>query len=514
MASIPIGELLVDNGQITPEELEQAEAENKKTGEPITSVLAKLGFITENGLKNALELQYGVMYMNLSKREPEEELIAMLPEKMIREQQAVPVAQQGERLTVAMVDPNDSAALSEIQKTLSGKQVKPVVCLEEQFTKFVDRAFHVDEKTTNGNGSAPSDEHKPGSDATAETKDAPAADSKSDTLSDSKNESPAEAIIGTIVEPSSQSESKSEATARIESLESKPESAPLNRSESATESKSDSAPESKSDSAPESKSDSAPESKSDSAPAPISDSTPESKSDSAAEFKSESAPESKSDSASDSKTESPEIKSDTVPTDAASQSGAEAALALSRAETAIAKAEAGLAKAETAIAKAQSEPAQDTQEMKARPAPAETAAPAPEPEPAREEEHAPKSEADQLTETDLAKRAQEEAIVLLANQILGSAIKRHCSNIHITMGPRESLVKYRLNGRLMVDRKLPNTIVVALVARYKMMARLNLAERKEPQDGHIKVKSAAKEIVCLISVVPQDHGENVVIWIV
>lgn len=121
---------------------------------------------------------------------------------------------------------------------------------------------------------------------------------------------------------------------------------------------------------------------------------------------------------------------------------------------------------------------------------------------------------DSFNEVDLAKRAQEEAIVLLANQILGSAIKRHCSNIHIQMGARESIVHYRLNGRLVVDRKLPNTVVTALVARYKMMARLNLAERKEPQDGHIKVKSASKEIVCLISVIPTDHGESIVIWIV
>jgi len=120
---------------------------------------------------------------------------------------------------------------------------------------------------------------------------------------------------------------------------------------------------------------------------------------------------------------------------------------------------------------------------------------------------------DNISEHALARKAQEEAIVLLANQILGGAIKRHCSNIHITSGEKQAVVQYRLNGMLYVDRKLPRTILNALIARYKMMARMNLAERNLPQDGHIKVKSSSKEIVCLVSTIPGEHGENVVIWI-
>jgi type II secretory ATPase GspE/PulE/Tfp pilus assembly ATPase PilB-like protein len=120
----------------------------------------------------------------------------------------------------------------------------------------------------------------------------------------------------------------------------------------------------------------------------------------------------------------------------------------------------------------------------------------------------------ELNEIALAKRAQEEAIVLLANQILGGAIKRHCSNIHVSPGEREATVYYRSNGTLYADRKLPKTVVTAVIARYKMMARLNLAEKGVCQDGHIKVKSSAKEIVCLISIFPTAHGEHVGIWIV
>jgi type IV pilus assembly protein PilB len=118
-----------------------------------------------------------------------------------------------------------------------------------------------------------------------------------------------------------------------------------------------------------------------------------------------------------------------------------------------------------------------------------------------------------MGETELAKRAQEEAIVLLANQILGNAIKRHCSNIHIVNNAKECFVHYRASGNLTVDRRLPKTISSVLVARFKMMARLNLAERKQPQDGHIKVRLSAKEIVCLVSILPTQFGENIVIWI-
>jgi type II secretory ATPase GspE/PulE/Tfp pilus assembly ATPase PilB-like protein len=388
-----IGDLLVDNGQITPEELEQAEAEKIKTGEPIGSILSKMGFVTENSLKNALELQYGVNYINLAKREPEEELIALLPEDLIRKELAVPVSLQGERLTIAMVDPGDLAALDEVKKKLDGRLVKTVVCLEEEFFKFLDRAFAVEEKSGN-NGSK-----------------------------ESHAETPAET-----------------------SAEADPETA-LH------------------------------------APAQVPDAlvqVPE-------------VPE---------VPELPEVpEAPATPNDKAGQ----------------------LNKSEESSQLYSDQPVFDTQEMRARPAPGAAEAteivdinePATDSEQVEEPPQATKPDTlDTFNEVDLAKRAQEEAIVLLANQILGSAIKRHCSNIHIQMRARESIVYYRLNGRLIIDRKLPNTVVTALVARYKMMARLNLAERQEPQDGHIKVKSASKEIVCLISVMPTDHGENIVIWIV
>ncbi len=392
MASIrkAIGDLLVDNGLITPEELEQAQAEREKTGEPIGIVLSKLGLATESNLKNALELQYGVNYINLAKREPEDDLIALLPEQLIREQLAVPVSQQGERLTIAMVDPSDPAALDEVKSKLGDRQVKTVVCLEEEFFKFIDKAFGVQERLENG----ASEE-----DLLVETVDDQQQEQKEPTTT-------AHSPEANLDKSGIQEESNPGAGTTLEGSSEAKEAGAADYSEM--------------------------------------------KEFDTQELKARPTPEAQT-----TQTESASTRSLELPSESA-----------------------------------------NSQE--------------------EDLQHLAKSESklDAFNEVDLAKRAQEEAIVLLANQILGSAIKRHCSNIHIQMGNRESVVHYRLNGRLIVDRKLPNTVVTALVARYKMMARLNLAERKDPQDGHIKVKSASKEIVCLISVVPTDHGENVVIWIV
>ncbi|HEY9683921.1 MAG TPA: ATPase, T2SS/T4P/T4SS family [Oculatellaceae cyanobacterium] len=110
-------------------------------------------------------------------------------------------------------------------------------------------------------------------------------------------------------------------------------------------------------------------------------------------------------------------------------------------------------------------------------------------------------------------KAEEEAVVLLANQILGGAIKRSATHIHIIPGDREATVHYRLNGALVLDRKLPKTIVNSVIDRYKIMAKLPVGERAAV-DGHIKVKSSSKEVVCLVSIIPTSVGEYAVVWIV
>jgi type IV pilus assembly protein PilB len=136
-----IGELLVDNGQISPEELQQAQDERNKTGEPISKVLFRLGLADENQVKNALELEYGVNYVPLKKLTPDLKTILLVPEKLVKEHEAIPLAQEGSRLTLAMVTPSNFAAFNVFKGRLPSWQIKPVVCSEDDFWDFVTRAY-------------------------------------------------------------------------------------------------------------------------------------------------------------------------------------------------------------------------------------------------------------------------------------------------------------------------------------------------------------------------------------
>ncbi|PWT95453.1 MAG: hypothetical protein C5B53_11425 [Candidatus Melainabacteria bacterium] len=142
-----IGELLVDNGQISPEQLQQAQEERNKTGEPISKVLFRLGLADENQVKNALELEYGVNYVPLKKLTPDLKTILLVPEKLVKEQEAIPLAQEGSRLTLAMVTPSNFTAFNIFKGRLPSWQIKPVVCNEDDFWDFVTRAYTAPELT-------------------------------------------------------------------------------------------------------------------------------------------------------------------------------------------------------------------------------------------------------------------------------------------------------------------------------------------------------------------------------
>ncbi|HEY9867638.1 MAG TPA: ATPase, T2SS/T4P/T4SS family, partial [Candidatus Obscuribacterales bacterium] len=118
-----------------------------------------------------------------------------------------------------------------------------------------------------------------------------------------------------------------------------------------------------------------------------------------------------------------------------------------------------------------------------------------------------------VNDLDLARQAQDAPIVLLANQILAKAIKRRCSDIHVEPQEKEVTVRYRLDGVMFIDRRLPKAILAALVSRYKIMADLDIAERRVPQDGRIRVRFSGKDIDFRVSTIPGKHGEKVVMRI-
>ncbi|MDR3614884.1 MAG: ATPase, T2SS/T4P/T4SS family [Candidatus Obscuribacterales bacterium] len=292
-----IGELLVDNGLITAEELKIVQQERMKTGEPISLILSRLGLANETHLKNALEVQFGVSYVSLAKSIVQIEALQLLPEKLIRQHQVVPISQEDNTLIVAMVNPNNLLALDDIKYRLRGIRVKPMVCTEDDFQHFMETIYSNKQDELNAAGDALAD------------------------------------------------------MTFIES----------------------------------------------------------------------------------------EVDLSTLDIMAEND--------------------------------------------------------------------------EEINDLDLAKQAQDAPIVHLANQILAKAIKKRCSDVHVEPQDKHVTVRYRLDGVLFVDRKLPKAVLAALVSRYKIMADLDIAERRLPQDGRIRVRFSGKDIDFRVSTIPSKHGEKIVMRI-
>jgi hypothetical protein len=129
---------MVENGFLTPEEWDLIQLEHQRTNEPMAFILTRLGLASENHIKNALELQYGVNYVNLSNlEEVTDECLATLSPWIVKRHRVVPIAFDGKKLVLAMINPNNLLALDDVEISMKGISVKPVVCTEESFTRFM-----------------------------------------------------------------------------------------------------------------------------------------------------------------------------------------------------------------------------------------------------------------------------------------------------------------------------------------------------------------------------------------
>ncbi|MGQ9574190.1 MAG: GspE/PulE family protein [Thermoguttaceae bacterium] len=111
--------------------------------------------------------------------------------------------------------------------------------------------------------------------------------------------------------------------------------------------------------------------------------------------------------------------------------------------------------------------------------------------------------------------AQEPSVVRLVNEILVEAVEARASDIHLEAQAAGMKIRYRIDGVLQ-DQPAPpeiNRFQAAIVSRLKIMARLNIAEKRIPQDGRIKLKVAGREVDIRISIIPMLHGEGVVMRI-
>ncbi|HEY2376823.1 MAG TPA: ATPase, T2SS/T4P/T4SS family [Gemmatimonadaceae bacterium] len=116
---------------------------------------------------------------------------------------------------------------------------------------------------------------------------------------------------------------------------------------------------------------------------------------------------------------------------------------------------------------------------------------------------------DEATAADI----DDAPVVKLINAILTDAVKRGASDIHFECFEHELRVRYRIDGALSEVMKPPMKLKAALISRFKIMAQLNIAERRVPQDGRIKLKVGTKVIDYRVSTLPTLFGEKVVLRI-
>jgi general secretion pathway protein E/type IV pilus assembly protein PilB len=115
-------------------------------------------------------------------------------------------------------------------------------------------------------------------------------------------------------------------------------------------------------------------------------------------------------------------------------------------------------------------------------------------------------------DSEIAKQAQEASVVRLVNEILLEAANEHASDIHIEPEETALRIRYRIDGLLQTQNLPPeiNQFQAAIISRIKIMARLNIAEKRLPQDGRIKMRVSAREIDVRVSIIPMIHGEGIV----
>jgi general secretion pathway protein E len=106
--------------------------------------------------------------------------------------------------------------------------------------------------------------------------------------------------------------------------------------------------------------------------------------------------------------------------------------------------------------------------------------------------------------------ASEAPVIRLVNLIIQRAVELRASDIHIEPFENRLKVRYRIDGVLEEGESPPQNLTAAVISRVKIMARLNIAERRLPQDGRIMLRVQGKELDLRVSTVPTAHGESVV----
>ncbi len=117
---------------------------------------------------------------------------------------------------------------------------------------------------------------------------------------------------------------------------------------------------------------------------------------------------------------------------------------------------------------------------------------------------------DDVSLEEMLESAGGAPVIRMVNMILVEALRTRASDIHIEPMERTLRLRYRIDGSMTERPSPPKSYQAAIISRVKIMASLNIAERRVPQDGRFKIKALGKEVDLRISILPTVHGEKVV----
>src|SRR5919109_618974 len=136
--AVRIGELLLKEKRITPEQLQEALNYQRQNGGKLGFNLVKLGFVKDEEITSLLSKQYGVPSINLAQFEIDPAIVKLIPSETAQKYQIVPLSRAGATLTIAMRDPTTGFARDDI-RFMTGYTVEPVVASETAVTDAITR---------------------------------------------------------------------------------------------------------------------------------------------------------------------------------------------------------------------------------------------------------------------------------------------------------------------------------------------------------------------------------------
>src|SRR5215470_12468109 len=159
--AVRIGELLLKEKKITPDQLQQALAAQKANGGKLGYNLVKMGFVKDEEITALLSKQYGVPSINLAQFQIDPAVVKLVPPETAQKYQIIPLSRSGASLTIAMTDPTNVFAMDDI-KFMTGYNVEPVVASETAITEAVQKYYPT---KAGAKGGAPGKPGAPGSTA-------------------------------------------------------------------------------------------------------------------------------------------------------------------------------------------------------------------------------------------------------------------------------------------------------------------------------------------------------------